>query len=83
MQTHDLQPLRLKTTSASENEISHLLKTNNVNVLALLIYYKLFHCIVCGLNRIKERVFNLNVRRLGSVFILISFVYVHCAVVVP
>ena len=34
-------PLRLKTTSASEGEISNLLYINRVNVLAVLSYYKL------------------------------------------
>ena len=43
MQTHDLQRLRLKTTSASEDEISHLSKINSVNVLAVVIHYTLFH----------------------------------------
>ena len=42
-QTHDLQPLRLKTTSASVDEISHLVLIDSVNVSAILIYYKLFH----------------------------------------
>ena len=31
----------LKTTSTSEDEISHLLKVSSVNVLAVLIYCKL------------------------------------------
>ena len=35
--------LRLEMTSASEDEVSHLLQMNNVNVLVTLIYYKLFH----------------------------------------
>ena len=33
----------LKTTSASEDEISHLLKVNSVNVLPVLICISLFH----------------------------------------
>ena len=33
MQTHDLQPLCLKTPSANEDEISRLLSINCVNVL--------------------------------------------------
>ena len=35
--------LRLEMTSASEDEVSHLLQMNSVNVLVTLIYYKLFH----------------------------------------
>ena len=37
-----MQPLCLKTTSASEDEISHLLEISRVNVIAVLIYYMLF-----------------------------------------
>ena len=33
MQTHDLEPLCLKTPSANEEEISRLLSINCVNVL--------------------------------------------------
>ena len=40
------------------------------------------HCIVCGLNRKREYVVNLNVAWLGFVFVLISFVHMYGAVVV-
>ena len=41
------------------------------------------HAIFCGLNRTIERVVNLNATWLGFVFVLISFLQMHGAVVVP
>ena len=42
-----------------------------------------YNCIVCGINRTIERVVNFNVTWLGFVFVLISFVHIHGAVVFP
>ena len=42
-----------------------------------------YHCIVCGINRTIERVVDFNVTWLGFVFVLISFVHIHGAVVFP
>ena len=43
----------------------------------------LYRCIVSGLNRTIEGAVNLNVTRIGFVFVLTSLVHMHAAVAVP
>ena len=59
-------------------EISFLTLTSDSE--AILQWYQ---CIVCGLKQTIERVANLNVTWPGFVFVLISFIHIYSAFVVP
>ena len=67
-------------TRHAEPDINILL-TRNLPFDSIMSDSEAIHCIVCGLNRTRECVVNLNVTWLGFAFVLISFVHMYGAVV--